>query len=325
MSHPVPVVICDDSRMARKQMAAAMRGWNVEVTFAEHGLKGIEAIRAGKGDLLFLDLNMPIMDGYQVLERIRRDDLPSMVIVISGDIQPEAQKRVMELGALAFIEKPTTPEVIANVLNRFGLLSEVQHANDLDLNDNEVFSLPDFYQEVSNVAMGQASAMLARLLNTFAPLPIPKVEVIGPEALDSLLVKSTQSTDLISQGFVGNGIAGEVLLALKHNCLDKIAYALGQTEGAQALSQAELLMTLANALSGAFISSFAKQINLGFSRSTPQIVHDFNGLPQDNRAWDQTLMISLNYKLEGHGVDCELMMVFTEDSLPKLQSLTSYL
>lgn len=325
MNCPVPVVICDDSRMARKQMASALRGWNVEVTFAEHGLEGIEAVRAGKGDILFLDLNMPIMDGYQVLERIRRDDLPTMVIVISGDIQPEAQKRVLELGALAFIRKPTSAETIADVLNQFGLLSEIQHADEIDLTDSEVLSLPDFYQEVSNVAMGQAGAMLAKLLDTFVPLPIPKVEVIGPDALNELLVKAVDGSDLISQGFVGSSLAGEVLLVLEHDSLDKVAQALGQKKGAQELSQTELLMTLANALSGAFISSFAKQIDLCFSRSTPQIVYDFTGLPEDNRDWGQTLMISLNYKFEDHDIHCDLMMIFTEDSLPKLQSLTSYL
>ena len=98
MSAPVPIVICDDSRLARKQIASALHGWNVDVTFAELGQQGLEAVRARKGDILFLDLNMPIMDGYQVLEEIRREDLPAMVIVVSGDVQPEARKRVLELG-----------------------------------------------------------------------------------------------------------------------------------------------------------------------------------------------------------------------------------
>ena len=102
-----PLLICDDSNMARKQVARSLPdGWDVSVSFANDGFEAIEAIKAGKGDVLLLDLNMPKMDGYQVLEAILKEDLPTLVIVISGDIQPEAHKRVTGLGALDFIKKP---------------------------------------------------------------------------------------------------------------------------------------------------------------------------------------------------------------------------
>ena len=103
----IPLLICDDSNMARKQVARSLPdGWDVDITFATNGKEGIEAIKAGKGDVLLLDLNMPVMDGYQVLETIVKEDLNAMVIVISGDIQPEAHQRVTSLGALDFIQKP---------------------------------------------------------------------------------------------------------------------------------------------------------------------------------------------------------------------------
>ena len=50
---------------------------------------------------------MPEMDGFEVLENIRKKDLKSVVIVISGDIQPQARDRVMALGALDFIKNPS--------------------------------------------------------------------------------------------------------------------------------------------------------------------------------------------------------------------------
>lgn len=324
MSQPVPVVICDDSRMARKQMAAALRGWNVEVTFAEHGLEGLEAVRAGKGDILFLDLTMPIMDGYQALERIRQDDLPTMVIVVSGDIQPEARARVLELGALDFIQKPTSPEVIAESLNRFGLLSELEHPESQAPSDNEVLELPDYYQEISNVAMGQAGDMLARLLNTFVHLSIPSVDVVAPNELERILsAASDRDFDMISQGFVGRGLAGEALLVFRHSNLQTIAHLMGQHDEGEH-QEAELLMSLANAMIGAFISGFSKQLDLEFSRATPQIIRDFKGLPEINRNWEKTLMVTVGYQLEEHNIHCDLMLVFTEDSLPTLKKLSSY-
>ena len=111
-----PIVICDDSSMARKQMARAQpRDWDVDISFAENGVQGVAAVKAGKAEVLFLDLNMPEMDGYQVLETVRAEDLPTMVIVVSGDIQPEAYQRVMQMGALAFIKKPVASEQIDEI------------------------------------------------------------------------------------------------------------------------------------------------------------------------------------------------------------------
>lgn len=119
------VLICDDSNMARKQMARALPdNWPVEVSFAHHGEDAIEQIKANQFEVMFLDLTMPVMDGYQTLEAIRKDDLPIMVIVVSGDIQPEAQDRVKKLGAIDFIKKPVDKERIQNVLTEYGIIGE---------------------------------------------------------------------------------------------------------------------------------------------------------------------------------------------------------
>lgn len=323
MSQPVPVVICDDSRLARKQMASALRGWNVQVTFAENGLEGLEAVRSGKGDLLFLDLTMPIMDGYQVLERIRRDDMPTMVIVVSGDIQPEARERVLALGALEFIKKPTTAEQISNVLHQFGLLTEMMHPQDLPDAIVQSISLPEYYQEISNVAMGRAGELLARLLKTFVHLPIPKVEMVSRAGLEKQLVTAVEDDhELISQGFIGQGVSGEALLLFKREYLAK-AVPLLTVEGGEN-PEAEILMDLANALIGAFLSSFSQQLDLSFSRATPDIIHHFEGLKDFSAMGKETLTITIDYRLEQLDINCDLMLVFSVDSLPRLQKLASY-
>jgi two-component system chemotaxis response regulator CheY len=120
------VLICDDSSFARKQMKRALPdGWDIELSFAANGVEGVEAIRQGKGDVVFLDLTMPEMDGYGVLEIIRKEDLPAMVIVVSGDIQPDAQERVKKLGAMAFIKKPIDKAKATEILTEYGILSGV--------------------------------------------------------------------------------------------------------------------------------------------------------------------------------------------------------
>ena len=117
-----PVLICDDSSFARKQVQRALPpGWDVEVTFAGNGEEGLAAITEGKGDVVFLDLTMPVMDGFEVLEAIKVRDLPCLVVVISGDIQPEALARVKKLGAVDFIKKPVDARRLQQVLTGFGI------------------------------------------------------------------------------------------------------------------------------------------------------------------------------------------------------------
>ncbi len=119
----IPLVICDDSNMARKQVARSLPDeWDVDISYATNGVEGIEAVRAGKAEMLFLDLTMPEMDGYGVLELIKQENLKSIVIVISGDIQPEARERVIKLGALEFIKKPINKDKLCDVLRTYGLL-----------------------------------------------------------------------------------------------------------------------------------------------------------------------------------------------------------
>ena len=109
--------------MARKQAQSALPdGWNVDITFATSGNEALEAIRNGRGDIVLLDLTMPDISGYAVLETIKAEGLKCMVIVVSGDIQPSAVERVKALGALDFIKKPIAREKLLDVLSEYGLL-----------------------------------------------------------------------------------------------------------------------------------------------------------------------------------------------------------
>ncbi len=119
----IPLTVVDDSRISRKMVIRALPpGWDVEITQAENGEEALAAYRAGKADVMFLDLTMPVMDGYEVLEHLQKESLNTFVVVISADIQLEAQERVKKLGAMAFIKKPVKTENIVAVLEEYGLI-----------------------------------------------------------------------------------------------------------------------------------------------------------------------------------------------------------
>jgi len=118
-----PILVVDDSVMSRKLVIKALPPeWEVEVHQAGNGQEALEIYRTGKAHVMFLDLTMPVMDGYEVLEALKREGLNAFVIVISADVQPKAQERVKELGAIAFLKKPVKTEEITQVLREYGLL-----------------------------------------------------------------------------------------------------------------------------------------------------------------------------------------------------------
>lgn len=119
----VSVLVVDDSPMARKTLIRALPAdWDVEITHAGSGVEALAAYRSGKVDVMFLDLTMPEMDGYQVLETLRHEGLNCLVIVVSADVQPRARERVLELGAIAFLKKPVNAAHIATTLRQYGIL-----------------------------------------------------------------------------------------------------------------------------------------------------------------------------------------------------------
>ncbi|OZG70248.1 response regulator [Hahella sp. CCB-MM4] len=335
----IPVLICDDSGVARKQMARSLpEGWDVEINFAQHGEEALKLIREGKGDVLFLDLNMPVMDGYQTLEVISKEELPTVVIVVSGDIQPDARSRVMAFGAIDFLKKPIVTDELVTVLTRAGIYSADEPHEDVsgDARDQALASQGksselEAYQEITNVAMGQAADLLARLLNVFVLLPIPQVNLLEITEL-KMALQSTQDEDTISavcQGFIGAGIAGEALLLFHDSSMADMAKLMRYEGKMNELVELELIMDVASVLIGACTKGIADQMDISFSQGHPVVLGqhvDVGELLQNNTwRWRQTLAIEICYAIENYNIQCELLLLFTEDSLPVLRNKVAYL
>jgi CheY-like chemotaxis protein len=117
------ILIVDDSAMSRKLVMKALPAdLQAVVTQATNGEEALVAYHAGHAEVIFLDLTMPVMDGFRTLEQLKREDANAVVIVISADIQPQAQQRVRDLGAAAFVKKPITPEAMQAALHQVGLI-----------------------------------------------------------------------------------------------------------------------------------------------------------------------------------------------------------
>ncbi|HEB59852.1 MAG TPA: response regulator [Gammaproteobacteria bacterium] len=322
------ILICDDSSFARKQIAKSLPSdWDMEIAYARNGIEGIEALRAGKGQILFLDLNMPEMDGYQVLQTIQEQQIQTAVIVVSGDIQTEAQNRVKALGALEFIKKPVRPEAIQQILADKRVQDRLAGNKDTGFDEN----LRDTFQEIANVAMGQAASMLAEVLGEFVLMPIPNVNMIEVSELQMALtdVSNNESVSAVCQGFMGDRITGEALVIFNDSSIEDMRNLLHYDDISGNNIDVEVLMDISSMLCGACLKGISDQLDLNFSQGHPGIFGQhikIDKLFERNQSkWKRTLAVEMGIAIENRNIHCHILLLFTEDSVPLLAKILSFL
>jgi len=110
------VLTVDDSLMIRKFISFALASEGYNVSEAADGGEAIEMVRAAPPDCMVLDLLMPEVDGIEVLETLRRDNVSIPVIVMTADIQESTQKRCLDLGAFCVLNKPPKGDELCSAI-----------------------------------------------------------------------------------------------------------------------------------------------------------------------------------------------------------------
>ncbi len=110
-SSPGTILITDDNRVNRLLLGRGLEHEGHTVVFAEHGGEALELLRAQRFDLMLLDVLMPELDGYGVLEKLQLDprlrEIP--VIVTSSLDELDSVVRCLEMGAEDYLTKPVNP------------------------------------------------------------------------------------------------------------------------------------------------------------------------------------------------------------------------
>jgi len=100
------ILVIDDEYPLCTTLAKILREEGYEVLTSQSAKKGLEILNSEKLDLVLLDINMPEMDGIEMLERIRQIDKNLPVIMITGYGALKTAKESMKLGAYDYITKP---------------------------------------------------------------------------------------------------------------------------------------------------------------------------------------------------------------------------
>jgi len=108
------ILIVDDNRLNRLKLARVLQQQGHQTTEAENGREALEILQNGRFDLMLLDIMMPEVDGFEVLEKMQQNhqtmDVP--VIVISAQDEVDSAVRCIEMGAEDYLAKPFNPVLL---------------------------------------------------------------------------------------------------------------------------------------------------------------------------------------------------------------------
>jgi DNA-binding response OmpR family regulator len=111
MEKKAHILVVDDEQYVLELVKRTLEPEGYAVTVAADGNSALARLREHTPDLILLDIKMPELNGYQVLERIReRSDIP--VIMLTAVLEPTAVEQSLGLGADDYIRKPFSPQVL---------------------------------------------------------------------------------------------------------------------------------------------------------------------------------------------------------------------
>ena len=111
------ILIVDDSPISRKMLKSCIpKDMGYELHEAGNGKEGVEKYQSLKPDVTFMDLTMPVMNGYEAVEKIIELDQNALIIVVTADIQVKAITKVLDMGAYMVLKKAIKKNDIHNAL-----------------------------------------------------------------------------------------------------------------------------------------------------------------------------------------------------------------
>ena len=114
------ILAIDDSRTMRDMLRFALSDAGFEVCLAEDGQQGLDALADFTPDVIITDINMPVMDGFGLIEGVRKmDELRAVpILVLTTESSQELKQRARTAGATGWIVKPFDKIKLVNAIHK---------------------------------------------------------------------------------------------------------------------------------------------------------------------------------------------------------------
>jgi signal transduction histidine kinase/DNA-binding response OmpR family regulator len=126
------ILLVEDNPINQLVAQQVLENWNAKVEFADNGLQAVEMLQQKDYSLVLMDLQMPVMNGYQATEfirnkinRVKNPDIP--IIALTADAFPETKRKVIESGMNDFVTKPLEQNDLYNKIKLHALVLELKH------------------------------------------------------------------------------------------------------------------------------------------------------------------------------------------------------
>ena len=178
----------------------------------------------------------------------------------------------------------------------------------------------DALQEIANIGMGQAGAVIAQVLGEFVTLSIPRILILQPNLIAPALqrIVDSEQVSAVRQAFHGSFRGEAIVLFGAQRCTD-LADLMGYEENVDHTTEMEIWLDISNILVGACLGGIAKQITVDIGFSAPSLMADrvpiIEMMMVNDAAWQHALLVEVNFQLEKRSFACHLVILMPEHDL----------
>ena len=104
--NPARILVVDDGETNRNIVSVVLKRHGVEITEAENGQEALDTIATTEFDLVLMDMQMPVLDGYSAVAKLREDGIKVPVIALTGNVFKGERERCLSAGCDGFLPKP---------------------------------------------------------------------------------------------------------------------------------------------------------------------------------------------------------------------------
>ena len=113
------ILVAEDNAVNRELLREILEASDYEVIEAEDGEQALAKVTSAAPDLMLLDINMPVLDGFGVLQRLRNSASPKVpVVAVTAYAMKEDRERITAAGFDGYISKPIDPSALLTQVER---------------------------------------------------------------------------------------------------------------------------------------------------------------------------------------------------------------